>query len=204
MADLLENIPDTEPYSRIKSAILKRTGKSDEEMLRELFTNITMGDRTSSQLLRYMKSSLGKHPMAELILRVLWMDRLPMTVAKILAPMSEDTALDQLVNSADRIYAKEQKLNSLYEDEKTFSKIRNLERVVADLRKQVMDIKFSLLHESSIASSLCRSRDADAVVAEEDKANHVCASTIAFGSLAKKYNSPCTFVKNQENGATSN
>lgn len=32
VADLLENVPHTEPYSRIKGAILKRTGKSDEEM----------------------------------------------------------------------------------------------------------------------------------------------------------------------------
>lgn len=81
-----------------------------------------MGDRTSSRL-RYTKSRLDKHLMAEPILRGLWMDRLPITVAKILAPMSEETALDRLVDSADRIYAKEQKLNLLYEHEKTFSKI---------------------------------------------------------------------------------
>lgn len=59
LADLLESIAENEPYSYLKEAILKRTGRRDEDLLRE-FNNVTRDDRTPSQLLWYMKSRLGK------------------------------------------------------------------------------------------------------------------------------------------------
>ncbi|CAE1251577.1 unnamed protein product [Acanthosepion pharaonis] len=106
VADILEHVPEQEPYTRLKEAILKRTGRSDEELLRELFTHVTRGDRTPSQLLRFARSRLGKHSMAESILRELWMDKLPTTITQILAPIADNTPLDQLANSADRIATK--------------------------------------------------------------------------------------------------
>ncbi|CAE1296638.1 unnamed protein product [Acanthosepion pharaonis] len=96
VADILEHVPEQEPYTRLKEAILKRTGRSDEELLRELFTHVTRGDRTPSQLLRFMRSRLGKHSMAESILRELWMDKLPTTITQILAPIADNTPLDHI------------------------------------------------------------------------------------------------------------
>ncbi|CAE1321593.1 unnamed protein product [Acanthosepion pharaonis] len=96
VADILEHVPEQELYTRLKEAILKRTGRSDEELLRELFTHVTRGDRTPSQLLRFMRSRLGKHSMAESILRELWMDKLPTTITQILAPIADNTPLDQI------------------------------------------------------------------------------------------------------------
>lgn len=100
VADILENVPEQDRYTRLKDAILKRTGRSDDELLRELFTHITRGNRTPSQLLRFMRSRLGKHSMAESIQHELWMDKLPTTITQILAPITENTPLDQLSNFA--------------------------------------------------------------------------------------------------------
>lgn len=44
-----------------KKAILKRTGRSDEDMIRELFNNVTRDDQTPSRLLYFMKNCLEKH-----------------------------------------------------------------------------------------------------------------------------------------------
>lgn len=81
IAHILEAVPEHEPYSSFKEAILKRTGHSDEDLICELFNNVTRDD-------------LGKHAMAKLILQDLCLD-LPPTV---LAPMSENTPLTQLAN----------------------------------------------------------------------------------------------------------
>lgn len=62
-------VPEHESYSSFKEANLKRTGRLDENLKRELFNNVTKYDRALSQLLRYIKSRLGKYTMAEPILR---------------------------------------------------------------------------------------------------------------------------------------
>ncbi|CAE1256054.1 unnamed protein product [Acanthosepion pharaonis] len=148
VADILEHVPEQEPYTRLK-AILKRTGRSDEELLRELFTHVTRGDRTPSQLLRFMRSRLGKHSMAESILRELWMDKLPTTITQILAPIADHTPLDQLANSADRIATKlDQGVCAVQRPDDTPAKETDLEKAVADLQHQLQDIRMLLSRTS--------------------------------------------------------
>ncbi|CAE1283820.1 unnamed protein product [Acanthosepion pharaonis] len=101
--DLLENVPDDNPYDRLKEAILKRTGASNEAMLRNLFTQVELEDRTPSQLLRHMRTLLGDNKMSENIMRSLWLDKLP-TTTQILAPMTEETQTEKLADIADRIH----------------------------------------------------------------------------------------------------
>ena len=105
VADILDSVPEHEPYTHLKEAILKRTGCSDEKALRRLFRNVTIRDRTPSQLLRPMKTTLGQHKMAEPILRGLWMEKLPSIITQILAPMVGYLSLDQLADSADKIFS---------------------------------------------------------------------------------------------------
>ncbi|CAE1318276.1 unnamed protein product [Acanthosepion pharaonis] len=133
VADILENVPEQEPYTRLKDAILKRTGRSDEDLLWELFTHVTRGDRTPSQLLRFMRSRLRKHSMAKSILRELWMDKLPTTITQILAPIAENTPLDQLADSADRIAAKlDQGVCAVRNPDDTPAKSKDLEEAMAE------------------------------------------------------------------------
>ncbi|CAE1312480.1 unnamed protein product [Acanthosepion pharaonis] len=101
--DLLENVPDDNPYDRLKEAILKRSGASNEVMLRNLFTQVELGDRTPSQLLRHMRTLLGDNKMSENIMRSLWLDKLH-TTTQILAPMTEETQTEKLADIADRIH----------------------------------------------------------------------------------------------------
>ncbi|CAE1255006.1 unnamed protein product [Acanthosepion pharaonis] len=125
------------------------TRRSDEELLRELFTHVTWGDRTPSQLLRFMRSRLGKHSMAESILRELWMDKLPTTITQILAPIADNTPLDQLANSADRIATKlDQGVCAVQRPDDTPAKETDLEKAVADLQHQLQDIRMLLSRKS--------------------------------------------------------
>ncbi|BHF70505.1 hypothetical protein SprV_0301355600 [Sparganum proliferum] len=57
--DLLDPIPVDEPYTRLKEAVIQRVAKSANLMLRELFTQVELGDQTPSQLMRHMRSLLA-------------------------------------------------------------------------------------------------------------------------------------------------
>ncbi|CAE1315725.1 unnamed protein product [Acanthosepion pharaonis] len=61
ISDVLSDLREHEPYDHLKEAILKRTGRSEEDMIQEILRNVTRGDKTPSQLLRYMRNQLGKH-----------------------------------------------------------------------------------------------------------------------------------------------
>nr|VZI42778.1 unnamed protein product [Spirometra erinaceieuropaei] len=57
--DLLDPIAADKPYTLLKEAVIQRVAKSANLMLRELFTQVELGDQTPSQLMRHMRSLLA-------------------------------------------------------------------------------------------------------------------------------------------------
>lgn len=104
VTDILKTMPEENCYDKLKMAIIKQTGISNETMLRDLFTWVELGDWTPSQLLRHMKTLLDTPVMAENILWRLWLDKLPNAMTQILPPMAQETELEKLADSADRIH----------------------------------------------------------------------------------------------------
>ncbi|VDM02000.1 unnamed protein product [Schistocephalus solidus] len=49
--DLLDPIPAEKPHTQLKDAVINRVAKSANRMLRELFTQVELGDQTPSQLM---------------------------------------------------------------------------------------------------------------------------------------------------------
>ncbi|CAE1289769.1 unnamed protein product [Acanthosepion pharaonis] len=144
VSDFLEAVPEVEPYARLKEAILRRMGRTEESLIRELFSNLTCDGRTPSQLLRYMKSRLGKNTMADSILKSLWLDRLPTTITQILAPMSENTPIDQLADAADRIFSQLDHRTTPVHSAEAIRDHRSLGKTVEDLQRQVRDLTLAL------------------------------------------------------------
>ncbi|CAE1293168.1 unnamed protein product [Acanthosepion pharaonis] len=144
VSDFLEAVPEVEPYARLKEAILRRMGRTEESLIRELFSNLTCDGRTPSQLLRYMKSRLGKNTMADSILKSLWLDRLPTTITQILAPMSENTSIDQLADAADRIFSQLDNQTTPVHSAEATGDHRSLEKTVEELQRQVKDLTLAL------------------------------------------------------------
>ncbi|BHF67899.1 hypothetical protein SprV_0301122900 [Sparganum proliferum] len=75
--DLLDPIPANDPYTQLKNAVIQRVAKSANRMLRELFTQVELGDQTPSQLMRHMRSLLAGSHMDDDIFRQIWLDKLP-------------------------------------------------------------------------------------------------------------------------------
>ena len=101
--DILEHPPTEKQFDVLKEAILSRLERSDNAKLRELLNNVSMGDRTPSQLLRFMKSLLGRRHMNESIMHQLWFEKLPQAMTHILMAFSEEKTPSQLTELADKI-----------------------------------------------------------------------------------------------------
>ncbi|BHF85614.1 hypothetical protein SprV_1002878300 [Sparganum proliferum] len=92
-----------EPYTRLKEAIIQRVAKSANLMLRELFTQVELGDQTPSQLMRHMRSLLAGRDMDDAIFREIWLEKLPVPMQQVLAMLDSKTPLEKLATHADRI-----------------------------------------------------------------------------------------------------
>ncbi|BHF67339.1 hypothetical protein SprV_0301036500 [Sparganum proliferum] len=101
--DLLDPIPADEPYTRLKEAIIQRVAKSANFMLRELFTQVELGDQTPSQLMRHMRSLLAGKDMDDAIFREIWLEKLPVPMQQVLAMLDSNIPLEKLATHADRI-----------------------------------------------------------------------------------------------------
>ncbi|CAE1308992.1 unnamed protein product [Acanthosepion pharaonis] len=183
ISDVLSDLREHEPYDHLKEAILKRTGRSEEDMIQEILRNVTRGDKTPSQLLRYMRNQLGKHNVSEKVLRGLWLEHLPKSVAQIIAPMTRATPLDDLAESADLVFAQfDHSVNAVrapdiakherYEPSKT-------ERALADLQRQIRELQISLRPRTRTSTPSRRRR----TPAENGEATRVFVAFIAHSAM---------------------
>ena len=145
ITDALTELPEHSPYDCLKDIILKRKGRSEEERIRDVLQNITIGVRTLAQLLRFMKSQLSSKHVSETVLRILWMERLPSWVSLIIAPMSRSTPLDDLADSADLVFERSSNMNTVQaptsSESQTTKELRAMKEMMADLQKQLQEIK---------------------------------------------------------------
>ncbi|KER33039.1 hypothetical protein T265_00947 [Opisthorchis viverrini] len=102
--DLLEDIPQENPYDALRAAVVSRKGKSEDKMLRDLFTTVELGDRSPSQMLRHMRSLLCGLKLAVEIMAQLLLDNLPPSMSHVINAFVDDHRLEQLAQMADKIH----------------------------------------------------------------------------------------------------
>ena len=209
VTDLLDPMPEDMPYDTLKAAIIKRTGKSDESKLRDLFNNVELGNRTPSQLLRHMKMLLGDNDMSTYVLRRLWLDKLPHNITQILAPMNEETPLDQLAEFADRIHLvdyRKPNTNAITppSQRNQSDQIQQLQDTVATLAAQMqtlMSIQQNQDREgrSRDRHTFRRTRSRSRSKSRHKKIFDTCWYHYKFGENARRCILPCNFRKNSGN-----
>ncbi|CAE1272079.1 unnamed protein product [Acanthosepion pharaonis] len=103
VADILTNLPTDKPYKVLKQAILRRTGCSEERKIKDLLTNLTIGDSKPSQLLRRMQSLLGSNTISDTVLKQMWLDKLHPEIVRILAALKDEVGFQKLSVIVDKI-----------------------------------------------------------------------------------------------------
>ncbi|GFT38281.1 transposon Tf2-6 polyprotein [Nephila pilipes] len=102
VVDILSDPPENEKYNTLKKALLNRLTDTEESRLKKLLTDLELGYKRPSDLLRQMKSLAG-NSISDEIIKSLWLQRLPQQTQAILT-ISNDT-LDKIAEMADKIIA---------------------------------------------------------------------------------------------------
>lgn len=101
VADLVLQPPKEKPYTTLKERLLVVYEESETRKMQKLLSEIDLGVKKPSQLLRRMKDlALDKIP--EETLRILWIGHLPASARAILT-VSEVTDLNKLAQMADKV-----------------------------------------------------------------------------------------------------
>jgi hypothetical protein len=98
--DIITSLPQQDPYTKLRTELLKRLSLSRELRAHWILTLEEMGDRKPSQFLRHLRSLAPDLP--DYFLRAIWTSRLPAKVQATLA-CHPDVELDVAADCADRI-----------------------------------------------------------------------------------------------------
>jgi hypothetical protein len=98
--DVITSPPQHDPYTKLKTELLKRLSPSKDQRTQQLLVFEKMGDRKPSQFLRHLRSLALDVP--DYHLRTIWTNRLPTNIRTTLACHPE-IELDAAALCADRI-----------------------------------------------------------------------------------------------------
>ncbi|TNN08883.1 Gag-Pol polyprotein [Schistosoma japonicum] len=199
--DLIVQVPVTNPYTKLKEAIIQRTSVSDEQRLQQLLTSCSLDDRKPSQLLRLMQQLAGPYKFDEDVLKHMWLRRLPYTIQQILSISVNSTPLSELAELADKIfdvYPTHQAIAGVHNPSISGDSnvsIETLQAQVATLTTAVAKLQSSIASfTKQVPHSIRRRRSSSTRRRSSSHAPQVCWYHRKFGGEAKKCLKPCSFV----------
>lgn len=103
VSDIIENPDPTQPYTKLKEELVKRTSLSEAQRLKQLLSGQEMGTKKPSQLRRHMKSLVGDEQYVNSnALRELFLQQMPVSIQPILIALG-DLPVDRVAAVADQI-----------------------------------------------------------------------------------------------------
>ncbi|GFV86518.1 transposon Tf2-9 polyprotein [Trichonephila clavipes] len=100
--DVIMNPDPVEPYEKVRTELIKRSGESSHQEIRKLLIGEELGDRRPSELLRVMRRRTESHSVPEDLMLELFQQHLHTRVQSILAAISPLT-LEKAAEVADRV-----------------------------------------------------------------------------------------------------
>lgn len=100
VSDIILQPPTQNLYATLRQRLEENYSDSEEKQLRKLLSDLELGDKRPSQLLREMKDLSGSR-VSDALLKSLWLQRLPTQIQAILTTSTDELA--QLASMADKI-----------------------------------------------------------------------------------------------------
>lgn len=191
--DLLLAPPDSDKYTGLMEAIIKRTTSSAEERITKVLTEEELDGRKPSQLLRRMQQlvSNNKALVPDGLLKQVWMSRLPATVQAILAT-SESLAIDGMAELADKVMEATGSVS--------VHAVQSANSEVSELRKEIQEMKHLLRGRDNDRSKPGSSRARSRTPAPATSGS-LCWFHSKFGNKAEKCRTPCSYKAGNEAGS---
>lgn len=101
--DIITVTPAQNPYTILKTELIKRLSVSEEQQIRQLFLEEEWGERKPTLFLRHLRSLAGTGLIRDKLLCTIWHQRLPSYVQAILQTQPDTVSLDSPANTADTI-----------------------------------------------------------------------------------------------------
>lgn len=202
ISDLILNPPTTNKYDSLKERLIKEFSDSQTQQIRKLLSELTLGDKRPSVLLRQMKE-LANNTVKDEFLQTIWLERLPTYMQTILSVSS--ASLNELAILADKIAEIKTDSNvfSISNSPSRVADISSLRVEIAELRQQVNDLALSF-HRFRTSNRRNRSNSHNsrpphphrqfAPNERKQKSDSAfCYYHERFGESATKCRSPCSF-----------
>lgn len=187
--EVITNPPTSCKYDTLKSELIKRLSRSQQQKLKQLLEHEEIGDRTPSQFLRHLKNLAGTTVQEE-FLRTLWLNRLPATMQAILVAQS-DLPLEKLAEIADKIKETHSTPFQIAAASETQSALTALTEQVRKLTLHVDELSRRPRYRPRSRSRGYYNRDRSP--SETPTLSDQCWYHRNYGSNARKCKSPCTF-----------
>lgn len=208
VSDILFAPPAADRYNTLKDRLIAEFSASENEQIRQLISELHLGDVKPSHLLRKMRE-LGGKSVNDDFLKTLWFQRLPQEIQTILSISSE--SLDNLAKMADKISEVRTTPTETgvfaIGQHTTESSQRNPPSEISVLRNEIASL-------SAEVKRLSRERSRDQSRSRYNKSPHrhqtpsrsrsdpkFCFYHNRFGARAKHCREPCAYnqTKNPEN-----
>lgn len=202
---------DAEFYNALKSRLISVYEESDERQLNKLLSEVELGDRTPSQLLRHMKI-LGRGKLSEPVLRHLWRKNLPPTVRSAIAiseNIDKSAKLEDLAKLADSVLQQSPEVAAVSStpasqqpQEKTsdqilIEEVRKLSMEVAALKQERTHQSTHGYYQRSSQRSPARQpyrQPSRSPTRPHSPHRPTCYYHRRFGERARRCTSPCSFT----------
>ena len=207
ISDFLTRPRSDTPYTDLKERLIQEFQETDQRRTTRLLTELELGDKKPTQLLREMRSLAGENVRDD-FLRTMFIQHLPVHVRSILASSSD--TLDQLAIMADKIreYSPQQySVNPVETSSSTQAnqpgqdRISRLEAQISALTTAIHELKShhsrSRSPSRSQSSTRSRSRSNTRTFLYTDPT--FCYFHRLFGNKARKCEPDCKFVQKSGN-----
>ncbi|XP_015911952.2 uncharacterized protein [Parasteatoda tepidariorum] len=200
VSDILLSPPQDYPYAALKKRLIDSHSESESSRIRTLLQGLELGDQRPSQLLARMRSLSGSS-VGELLLKSLWLGRLPHNTQSILAALNQE--LSQLATVADKIHetCNPHSINaaSVVKPKTTC----DMEAQIAQLSRQLSELT-ALVHRQNDPQNqrnkhVRKRSNSQRFKQFKEPINGQCFYHTNFGIKAKKCTPPCSFPHTLEN-----
>ena len=184
--DIIRNPPANNRYETIKQRLTATFQESDNNKIKTLLNELTLGDLKPSDSLHKMQNlSCGK--VGNDLLQILWLQRLPLNIQSVLACSTDP--LNTLATMADKIFEAtcNTSIQGITQPSKTNSDLADLIYNIED-KINALNKKFDMSKPRTKSQSPQRSRN-------NNSANNICWYHNNHGKNAYKCIPPCNFAQ---------
>lgn len=186
VSDVLCKPPDNEKYETLKKRLIAVFADSETGRIQKLLTDLELGDKKPSQLLREMQNLAGDKVSGD-FLKTLWLQRLPLNMRSILTISTDE--LPKIADMADKIW--EMNSSSFHansvEEAPNDSTLQRMQQQISELSLEIAKLRGRSRHKSQT-----RSRDRSNY--RRPNYRNVCYYHAKFGDRAFKCVQPCSMA----------